>query len=277
VRLLPALLAATGSAVAQPVLTAVYTLADHHTVRWTSDRDPVRKIAGVCQIVPAAPASFTLVCAAPPVSDPRAGRRHYYGVVLFRDLEENLYVAACAAATRDTRCNDLKAGQTFPAETEDQTIRVVIDQEQLSLRILEFRPKPTSIDSPTPGTPSQVKPSPGAPSAPSWSNLPPSSGTPSQVEPSRVSIASGAPSKVSISEVSIAVGPPNSGKLNLYCAAPQARVFIDGKLAGPAPLEIPVIPGRHTVQVRAPGLADWTRVVVVPAGGLLKVTAELSP
>lgn len=274
-RLVLAWFLAAAAAAAQPVLTAVYTLADHHTTRWTAERDPLRKIAGVCRITTPAVPAFTLACVGPPVWDPRTGRRYFYGVTLFRDLEENLYLAACAATTRNDRCNDLKAGQTFSAEVEEQTIRVVVDDEQLPLRILEFRPKPKTIDSPTPGTPSQVKPTSGAPSVVSWSKAPPSNGAPSQVQPSKVTVTSGAPSQVPISEVSVAVAAPTAGRLTVYCATAEARVSIDGKAAGPAPLEIAVIPGRHSVRVEAPGGREWNRTVVVPPGGQVKITAEL--
>ena len=274
-RLLLAWLVLTASAAAQPVLTAVHTLADHHTIRWTAERDPLRKIVGVCLIAPGAPLPSLTCATSSPVNEPRTGRRYFYGVTLFRDLEENLYLAACADLTRTTRCNDLKAGQTFSAEVEDQTIRIVVDQEQVPLRVLEFRPKPRSIDSPTPGTPSQVKPSTGAPSVVSWSKVPPSSGAPSGVQPSDASVTSGAPSQVPISEVSTAVAAPTSGRLTLYCATPRAQVFIDGKPVGTAPLEIPVIPGRHAVQVKAEGRGEWSRTVVIPPGGAVKVTADL--
>lgn len=272
-RLVLACVIVSAVARAEPVLTAVHTLADHHTIRWTADRDPLRKIAGVCRIVPGTPA-FTLACEGTPVGEPRAGSRYYYGVALFRDLEETLYIAACASLRRDTRCNDLRAGRTFSAEVEEQTIRVVIDSDHVPLRILERRPKPVSIDSPAKGTPSQVKATEGSPSRVSWSAAPPSPGTPSQVKPSAAPVTAGTPSKVSISEVSVAAAAPTSGRLALYCAAPEARVFIDGKLAGDAPLEIPVMPGRHQVQVRA-GDKEWSRTVVIPPGGTVKVTAEL--
>lgn len=274
-RLILAWILAGPAALAQPVLTAVYTLADHHTVRWSEERDPVSKVAGVCRMVPGTPL-FSLACTAPPVGAPRKGGRYYYGVVLLRDLEENLYLAACAAASRETRCNDLKAGQTFSAEVEEQTIRLVVDAEQLPLRIFEFRPRPTTIDSPTRGTPSQVRPSSGAPSQAPWSRTTESQGTPSQTQPSVVSAAGGTPSRLSISEPSIAVAATTAGRLWLYCATPLARVFLDGKMVGTAPLDIPVLPGRHTLRVQAAGHREWNRTVVVPAGGQVKVTAELS-
>ena len=108
--------------------TAVYTLADHHTTRWTGERDPLTKIAGVCRITSGA-GTETLTCSRPPVSEPRTGRRHFYSVVLFRDLEETLYMAACSDLLRESLCDLLRAGQTFSAEVEEQTIRVVIRDE----------------------------------------------------------------------------------------------------------------------------------------------------
>jgi len=261
-------------ALAQPVLTAVHALADHHTSRWTTDRDAVRRIAGVCRIVPSSPV-FTLACSGAPPGEPRAGRRYFYTVVLLRDLEENIYLAACAEPVRNTRCDELKAGQTFSAEVEDQTLRIVIEEEQLPMRILESRPKPVSIDSPTRGTPSQTRPSPGTPSNVPWSKVSEARGSPSQVQPSSASVTSGAPSKVSVPDVSVAAAAPTAGRLTLYCAASQARVWVNGRLAGVAPLEIPVVPGRHAIRVQAPGHKEWTRTVIVLPGGAVKVTADL--
>ncbi len=258
----------------EPVLTAVYTLADHHTSRWTSERDPLVKIAGVCQVIPGG-AIYTLSCSAPPVAEPRSGRRQFYSVVLFRDLNENLYLAACSATARESTCSLLKAGETFSAEVDDRTIRVVIRDEQLPLRILERRPKPVEIDSPTPGAPSNVRPSAGAPSAVPWSRASESRGAPSDVRTSEVSASAGAPSAVTPSEVSTAVASPTSARLYVYCNTSAAQVYIDDQLLGHPPLEAPVVPGRHTVRVQAPGRADWVRRLDVPAGKVTKITADL--
>jgi len=273
VRLTLAWILASAPAVAQPVLTAVYSLATHQTTRWTTERDPLAKIAGACRIAPGSPLP-SVMCTAPP-REPRLGGRYYYSVVLFRDLEENLYLTACAAPSRDTRCNELQPGQTFSAELEEQTVRIVVDQEQLPLRLLESRPKPRTIDSPTEGTPSQVRPTPGTPSVVSWSRIPPAAGSPSQVTPSAASVTVGAPSQAPVSEVSTAVAAPTSSRLILYCATPEARVFVDGKLAGTAPIELPVLPGRHTISVRAPSFREWSRTVVIAPGGSVKVSANL--
>ena len=258
----------------EAVPTAVYTLADHHTSRWTNERDPLVKVAGVCRMVPGG-ALFTLACSAPPVSEPRTGRRHYYSVVLFRDLEENLYLAACAATSRNTRCDDLRAGQTFSAEVEDQTIKIVARGEQLAMRIFETRPRPTTIDSPTQGTPSQVKPSPGTPSAVTHSRVSVTRGTPSAVLPSDVSIAAGSPSLAPPSQVSNPVVSPTGGRLYLHCSNGSARVYVDGHLIGPPPVDVPLVPGRHTVVVKASGFADWVRRIETAGGSVTRLTAEL--
>ncbi|MBI3667752.1 MAG: PEGA domain-containing protein [Acidobacteria bacterium] len=257
-----------------PVLaTAVSTLAERHTSRWTAG-DPLANIAGSCQTASAVP-PYAVTCAAANPREPRAGRRYFYSVVLFRDLEETLYLAACAATVRDSFCGDLQAGQTLPAEVEGDTIRVVIRDEQLPLRILERRPKPTTIDSPTPGTPSNARPSAGTPSAVPYSKVAESRGAPSQVRPSEVSVAAGAPSLAPPSEVSVAAASPASARLFLYCSVGSALVYVDNQQFGSPPVDVPLLPGRHTIEVRARGFRRWTRTVNIPAGGVVKVTAEL--
>ena len=256
-------------------LTAVHTLSDHHTARWTSDPDPLKKVDGVCRIVPGG-ALFTLSCAAAPAIEPRIGRRQYYGLALFRDLEENLYMAACAATARNTLCDDVRAGQTFSAEVEGQSIRVVVRGEQLAMRILENRPRPQEIDSPTRGTPSQVKPAPGTPSNPSWSRPSVTDGAPSVVKPSDVSAAAPAASIVAPSETSIATSSPTAARLHVNCSNGAAWIFVDSRLIGSPPVEVPVRPGPHLVTVRVPGHRDWVQRVDVSAGRTTTVTAELS-
>lgn len=257
-----------------PKLTAVHTLADHHTTRFSADRDPVTKVAKVCGIIPASPL-FTLSCAPPQASEPRTGRRYFYSIVLFRDLDENLYVAACAAPTRSTNCDELRAGQTFSAEVEEQTVRIVMRNEQLPLRILEFRPPPVTIDSPTKGTPSQAKPTPGAPSDVPYSRAPFTRGAPSEVRPSDVSVAVGPPSVAPPSETSNPVVSPNGARLYLYSSIGSAHVYVDDHLIGPPPVDVPLLPGRHTILVRAPGFPDWVRRVETPGGKTTRLFAEL--
>lgn len=256
-----------------PTLTAVHTLADHHTIRWTSERDPLVKIAGVCRITPGQSA-YTLACTGPPVSEPRSGRRYLYSIVLFRDLEQNHYLAACSETSRNTPCDDLKAGQTFSAEVEDRTLRIVIHGEQLPLRILEFRPH-VPTDSLTRGTPSQVRPAPGAPSDVSWSKASVTRGSPSDARPSQVSVSDGAPSAAQPSEASTAVASSTSARLHVYCPIGSAQVYVDGQLIGHPPVDVPVAPGRHSVLVRVVGRPDWFRRVEVVGGKITRVAADL--
>ncbi|MBI3695178.1 MAG: PEGA domain-containing protein [Acidobacteria bacterium] len=253
--------------------TAVYTLADHHTTRWTGERDPVAKIAGVCAITTNTPVPG-LICSRPPVSEPRTGRRHFYSVVLFRDLDETLYLAACSSLFRESMCDLLRAGQTFSAEVEEQTIRVVIRDEQLPLRILDRRPKPITVDSPAKGAPSNVKPSTGTPSVISHSRVSETKGTPSVIRPSDVSAAVAAPSSAAPSQASTAVASSTGARLYVYSSNGAARVFLDDQFVGRSPVDVPVVPGRHTIVVRAPGLPDWMQQVDTPAGRTTRITAE---
>ncbi len=254
--------------------TAVHGLAERRTSRWTADSDPLTKISGACRIAPAG-ATFTLECAGPPGDEPRAGRQHFYTVVLFRDLEETLYAAACARVTRNDPCDQLKAGQTFSAEVDDRTLHIVFGGEQLPLRIFEKRPRAVTIDSPTRGTPSKAGFSAGTPSAAPYSQVAASKGTPSGVQPSEAAIAAGAPARGAPSEVAPAVAAPTAGRLHVYCSVGSAQVYVDTQLLGRAPVEAPVLPGRHTITVRARGFRDWSRTVEVPAGRVVRLTAEL--
>lgn len=262
------------AALAQPLPTAVYTLADHHTSRWTTESDPLVKIAGVCRITPAGP-SFQLACAAPPVEEKRAGRRHYYTIALFSDLEETLYQAACARQSADDACDELKAGETFSAEIEDRTLRIVYAGRQLALRILEKRPKPVTIDSPVRGTLSQVQLSPGTPSETRYSQALPSRGTPSQVPPSEVFASAGAPSTGTPAETGPSVVAPTHGRLVVYCPDSAASVYLDGQLLGTGSIEAPLRPGRHTIGVRLAGYRNFVRTVEVPPGGTVRLRADL--
>ena len=272
-RLTIAVLASVVCLLAQdpPKLTAVHTVADHHTNRWTDDKDPLVKIKGVCEIGMGEPPR-SLSCAPAPGAEPRTGRRHFYTIVLLLDLDENHYLAACASTYRNTACDELRAGQTFSAEVEGQTIRLVIHDTQLPLRILEFPRHPVTT---TEGTPTHARPTPGSPSSPSWSKASEARGTPSDVRPSDVSVAAGAPSSAEPSDTSVALPSPTGARLYVSSSTGSARIYVDGQLIGPPPADVPVVPGRHTVTVRAPGFPDWTRRIDAPAGKITRLSAEL--
>jgi hypothetical protein len=256
------------------LLTAVYVIADHHTTRRTAERDPLTKIAGVCQLTERYPLD-TLACAAPPVTEERTGRRYYYTVALLRDLDETVYLTACASLRRESTCSELQAGQTFSAEALDNEIRLVAEGQHLPLRILEKRPKPRTISSPTEGTPSRVRFSEGSPSDVPYSDVPVSRGAPSNVRPSEVSVTTGAPSSAPPSRVSSSVVSPGASRLYLEASAGPAEVYLDGQWVGYAPLNVPLLPGRHTIRVHVSGFEDWVQTIRLPPGETTRVRAEL--
>ena len=256
------------------LLTAVSARAAYHTTRRVTERDPLAPAADFCIIVPEQ-TSFKLSCTSRPTSDRGSGRRYYYSIVLFQDLDQAAYLAACSSTVRDSLCGELAEGQTFSAEVQDRAIRIVTRGQQLPLRILERRPPPVSIDSPTRGTPSEVKPATGTPSQVPYSNAPPAQGTPSNIRPSEAPRSGGTPSNLPISQVSTAVASPGAAKLYLYCDNGLAQVFVDDQPMGNAPLETPIVPGRHTVIVKADGFEDWIRRIDFTAGQTTRLTAKL--
>lgn len=58
-----------------------------------------------------------------------------------------------------------------------------------------------------------------------------------------------------------------------------ARVYVDGALRGEVPTGEPIElrPGRHTVEIRKPGFAEWRNVVIVPAEEPLRLSITLVP
>jgi hypothetical protein len=253
--------------------TAVNTIADYHTSRRTGDRDPVTRISGVCRISAGDPLE-TLACAAPETEE-GSGRRYYYTVALFRDLDGVLYMAACASLARDSLCGEVRKGETFPAEVEGEAIRLVAAGRPLPLRILERRTPPRTIDSPTEGTPSQVKPSAGAPSQIPHSNVPESRGAPSQVRSSDASVTVGAPSSVAPSKVSTPVNSPGGSRLHLEASSGPASVYVDDQFVGYAPVALPLVPGRHIIRVAAKGFPDWVQAIRLGPGETARLQADL--
>jgi hypothetical protein len=55
----------------------------------------------------------------------------------------------------------------------------------------------------------------------------------------------------------------------------SAQVFVDNQLVGAGTVEVPLLPGRHTVVVRARGYRPWTQTVQLQPGGIARLTAEL--
>ncbi len=66
--------------------------------------------------------------------------------------------------------------------------------------------------------------------------------------------------------------------LRVVSPVPNAQVFLDGQLAGNAPLaKDDLSVGTHYVTVQAPGYRDWVRNVTLEAGASVELAAELVP
>jgi hypothetical protein len=257
-----------------PLPTAVHSIADFHTSRWTAETDPLASLTGVCRITPTGE-SVTLRCAPPPSREAKTSRQYNYTFVLFQDLEQTLYLTACVRLTAQDPCGGLTTGQTFSAEVQDRTLRIVYAGRQYPLRILERRPRARRIDSPARGTPSGARPSTGTPSRVPYSQVQATLGTPSSIRPSEAPASDGAPSQVVPSDVRPSAASPTSARLHLRCAVGSAQVFVDNQLVGTGTVEVPLLPGRHTVVVRARGYRPWTQTVQLQPGGIARLTAEL--
>jgi tetratricopeptide (TPR) repeat protein len=72
-----------------------------------------------------------------------------------------------------------------------------------------------------------------------------------------------------------ALAPVRSTRVMVLCEVPAARISVDGGEPGSSPLIREVTPGKHEVQVRAPGFRDGQRQVVAVQGELVPVTVTL--
>ena len=68
---------------------------------------------------------------------------------------------------------------------------------------------------------------------------------------------------------------PFAGILIITSTAPNARVFVDGKFVGTAPLEKEVLAGEHAIKVRKPGHYDYLKTVKSIAGSVLRLRVDL--
>lgn len=70
---------------------------------------------------------------------------------------------------------------------------------------------------------------------------------------------------------------PGKGRVMIVSTASDADVYVDGKYVGNAPSSIPIGAGDHTIEVKAPGFADWKRTISVSDGSDLNLKANLQP
>ena len=91
-----------------------------------------------------------------------------------------------------------------------------------------------------------------------------------------VSIAAGE-QRVARADLSTQPQKPQTAHLRVVTPVPNAEVFIDGSSAGPAPIDRNDLPpGKHYVDVRAKGYAEWKREVDLDPAQPTVLTAELS-
>jgi hypothetical protein len=81
--------------------------------------------------------------------------------------------------------------------------------------------------------------------------------------------------KTQTSSAPAAGSPVRSTRIMVLCEVPAARISVDGGEPGSPPLIREVTPGKHEVQVRAPGFRDGQRQVVAVQGELVPVTVTL--
>ncbi|HJL24569.1 MAG TPA: PEGA domain-containing protein, partial [Polyangiaceae bacterium LLY-WYZ-15_(1-7)] len=99
------------------------------------------------------------------------------------------------------------------------------------------------------------------------------------LDPSRViRAAEAAPAiveRASALATRVATGPV--GAQRVECDAPGARVFLDGRLVGPAPASFEAPVGRHLVRVEAPGRRPWGAAFDLLEGARAPMEVRLAP
>ena len=75
-----------------------------------------------------------------------------------------------------------------------------------------------------------------------------------------------------------AASPAFIGALDIESDPAGSTVFIDGKLAGETPLQVPELrAGSHVVRIVRDGHRRWTASVPVPADTLTRIKVTLEP
>lgn len=302
---MPALLAAPLLAAGE--LTAVYTY-DAKSVEVAAPTAEalaarVRNWASACRITPGG-ALYTLECPPPPEarSDEPVRFEASATVALLRDLDETVYVAACPAlsairALRESSsegkpeegrddapvrpddldrrdCEDLDAGQTYPAETFEREIRLVTLGRRFALTLYRREPKPR-----TTRTPYELAPTRGSlgRAGPETTTVyepletPEITWTPNEEPAAR---AGADPARKSLRDPGPARTDLRVGLLRIECSrTAEARIFVDGVYLGRAPLEAPLVAGRHELTIALEGEEPQAVETRIEAGATKTVEA----
>lgn len=67
------------------------------------------------------------------------------------------------------------------------------------------------------------------------------------------------------------------GVFTIESTPPNADVYVDGEFVGSTPIEHSLPTGRHQVELRKKGFANWSRWLNVTPGARAKVAAEMEP
>ena len=211
-------------------------------------------------------------------------------IALFRDLDEGIYLAGCPsveelkrmderakeppvlplgqdsdaeqeekkgaeATVRD--CRDVAPGETFSVEVEDEELRIVIRGRQLPFTVFGFHPKEKPIGTyDEPVIPTSA-PRIGPRARVSKSGVP-------RVEPPLWHL----PPANAVARSARLTGrdePLRTGRFVVDCATPTP-VYVDTAYMGLCPLDMPLIAGPHTLQVKRREQADWQREFRLEAG-----------
>ncbi|HVZ70876.1 MAG TPA: PEGA domain-containing protein [Polyangia bacterium] len=86
-----------------------------------------------------------------------------------------------------------------------------------------------------------------------------------------ITVVAGVPQTLALTLAAI----PKTGHVRVQSSEIGARVAIDGKDLGPAPVELELAPGGHTVEATAPGFAPTHLEIVVAAGQARTIVAPL--
>jgi hypothetical protein len=224
--------------------------------------------------------------------------------VLFRDLDETLYLAGCpliedpsqpSAGTQgdpsqqkqpsgqerdesglrlrdEADCNDLEAGQTFSAEVEKDVIRIVMRGRQLPLTLFAVDPKVLALGDPSPLKVSDTPPS--SRSQPIDPSQLPAQPEPKWSPPPLEGVASSVSKPASGAGVPGAKTALRTGRFVLECSQGPAEVYLDDAYVGNCPVDLPLIAGPHAVTVRRTGKDEWRREFRVEAGGTVRLKVD---
>jgi hypothetical protein len=206
-------------------------------------------------------------------------------VALVRDLEETAYVVACPLldearlrkmekeAEKDKKnripdpeleadlrdCADIEAGRTFSAEVESEEMRLVIRGRQLRMRVFRVQPKERTTSTPYKPEPSKTLPHAG-PDTTTTAELNPVD-EPNWTPPSEPrTLRSPVMPEPSLRNPQTAKTGLRAGRLRIECKGSSADVWIDGAYYGAAPLETPLMAGKHAVVTKQDGRERTTRV-----------------